>query len=260
MHTPPLDRFLKSVGRIQHHLHTVVVGLASVETGNATKPENLDILWKPADPVGSAREARRFILRATIVLFAEDLKEYATQVLKFRAAARAEEIPSLKSADRIRGLARPGDVEPSYLTIAPLIVSNWRNRIVHHGSNANLTSAEKERFLDQGESIRATYKNVDVSRLLDDFECDRPTLKDVTVLFAMSIRFAKAVDSNLPLPTCAQHVKQWLDAEKLTSDVLLYEKMAANGGSSSPRSRGRQFLRTKSPMLAEPYFNHGVAL
>jgi hypothetical protein len=235
-----------------------VVGLASVETGHATKPEDLDISWKPTDAVGSAREARRFVLRATLILVAEDLKEYATQVLKFRAAAKGEELPSLKSADRIRRLVRPDDVEPSYLTVAPLVVSNWRNRIVHYGSRASLTLTESERFLAQRDSIRAKYKNVDVTRLLEDFECDKPTLKDVTALLAMSIRFVKTVDSNLPLPTCAQHVKQWLDAEKLTPDVLRYEKMAANGGSPNPRLRGRQHLRTKSPMLAEPYFQYGI--
>jgi hypothetical protein len=79
--SPPFNRFLHALGRVQHHLHTVVVGLSAVEKGIATKPDDLDITWSAHDIVGSAREARRFVLRATLVFVAEELTEYAMKAL-----------------------------------------------------------------------------------------------------------------------------------------------------------------------------------
>lgn len=193
MESPPLARFLHSLGKVQHHLHTVVVGLSAVEKGIATKPDDLDITWKAHDIVGSAREARRFLLRATLIFVAEELNEYATHILQYRAhAADGLALPEPR-AERISALAQPHEIDPTFLTVAPLIVCHWRNRIVHRNSNARLTAAEGQRLVAQSESARDSYKGIDVQRLLHDFEEDHPTLKDVTVLLAMSVRFVRQV-------------------------------------------------------------------
>lgn len=258
MESPPLDRFLHALGKVQHHLHTMVVGLAAVEKGIATKPDDLDITWRACDPVGSAREARRFLLRATLIFVAEELKEYATRVLRYRDLLTGRDTLPQDRADRIRALAKPDAVNPTYLGVAPLIVSHWRNRIIHRDSNAKLTSAEKQLLRAHSEPARSSFKGVDVGRLLDDFEADRPTLKDVTVLLAMSIKFVRQVDSTLPQANTSEQVRLWLEAENLLADVLRIEKESATGGHPDPRRRAKQYLLTKAPCLAEPYYLHGI--
>ncbi len=258
MESPPLNRFLHSLGRVQHHLHTVIVGLSAVEKGIATKPDDLDIAWKANDPVGSARESRRFLLRATLIFLAEELKEYVTRVLRYRALISASmQIPGDR-AQRIRALCAIDEIDPNYLTVAPLIVTHWRNRIIHPNSTARLTEAERQLLISQAEAVHDSYKAIDVAQLLCDFDLDQPTLKDVTVLLAMSTRFVRHVDSMLPQPDSSKHVRLWLEAEDMLRDVLELEKEAANGGAPDPRRRAKQYLMTKAPSIAEAYHIHGA--
>lgn len=251
MESPPLRKLLSSLGKVQHHLHTAVVGLSAVETGTARKPADLDISWKANDLVGSAREARQFLLRATLVLVAEELKEYATQVLRYRGQAVPED-----RADRLRSL---GDVDPDYLSIGPLLVSHWRNRIVHRRSRGQLTSGERDTFIRHGAAISDSFKHLDVSQLLEHFEANLPTLKDVTVLLAMSIRFVRLIDSTFPEPDSAAAVRVWLEREDLLTEVMRLEKESRNGGSPDPRGRAKQYLLTAAPTLADVYYAHGTA-
>jgi hypothetical protein len=125
---------------VQHHLHTVVVGLSAVEKKIATKPDDLEIAWRADDAVGSAREARRFVLRSTLIFVAEELNEYAKGVLSYRSLAGGKATILSKRAERIRALADPDEVDPTYLTVAPLIVTHWRNRIVHRNSDSRLAA------------------------------------------------------------------------------------------------------------------------
>lgn len=251
MDSPPLRNFLASLGRVQHHVHTAVVGLAAVESGDARKPDDLDIAWNARDPKGSSREARRFILRSTLVMLAEELSEYAKGVLRFRG----QPIPA-ERAERLDALGR---VAPEYLLVAAVLVSHWRNRIIHRSSKAELAKPQRQSLFNNAETIARDFKNLDVGKLLADFENDQPTLKDVTVLLAMSIRFARAVDTSLAPPDSPAAVKQWLVALDLFKDVERYESQATKGGSQDPRAKGRQFLLTRAPTLAAPYYQHGTA-
>lgn len=234
MESPPLRRFLSSLGRVQHHLYTAIVGLCGVEAGIVDKPVDLDIAWNATDRLGSAREARRFLLQSTLVFTAEELGEYATQVLKYR---RHE--PMAERADRLRAL---GEVNPPYLGIAALLGSHWRNRIIHRRSKARLTNPERQVLIDESATIREAFKNLDVDDLLQGFDTNQPTLKDVTVLLAMSIRFARSVDATLPTPANAAEVRKWLEAEDLLDRVIGIERESKNGGSLDPRRRGKQYL------------------
>jgi len=255
MQTPSLTKFLHSLGKVQHHLHTVVVGLSAVEKGIASKPADLDITWRANDLVGSAREARSFFLRTTLIFASEELKEYATNILKYQ---KPEDALPEGGADRIRALYGFEQIEPDYLSIAPLIILHWRNRIVHRTSNANLTKAERNVLIDNKDALHDAFKHVDVLRLLQDFDKDLPTLKDVTVLLAMSINFVRQIDSGFSVPTSAEEVKRWLVAESLLADVSRIEKEAANGGNPDPRKRAKQFLMTKASSLADPYYAFGI--
>ncbi len=191
------------------------------------------------------------MLRAILVFAAEELKEYATQVLKFRG----EEVPQ----DRTDRLRRLGRVEPHYMSIGPLVVSHWRNRIIHPRSQARLTNTERDALIHDGAAIRESFKHLDIGLLLDHFEKNQPTLKDVTVLLAMSTRFVRLVDARLPELVSPAAVRAWLDAEELLTEVMRLENQARNGGSADPRGRARQFLLTMAPTLADAYYKHGTA-
>jgi len=257
MESPSLVKFLRAVGKAQHHLHTMVIGLSAVERGIATRPDDLDITWKANDLIGSAREARRFLLRATLIFASEELNAYTTSVLRYQNPN--DKLPEGR-VDRMRALDGFNQIEPKHLRVAPLIVSHWRNRIVHRESRANLTTAEKNLLLEHKGAVHDAFKGIDVARLLKDFENDTPTLKDVTVLLAMSIHFVRQIDSKFSSPTDSEQVRHWLDAENLLTEVLRIEKEAANGGNLDPRKRGRQYLLTHAPTLAEPYYAWGVGV
>ncbi len=239
------------MGRAQHHLHTAIVGLHAVERGVAIKPADLDITWKPSDVVGSAREARRFLLTAMIVFAAEELAAYATQVLNWRGG----DLPEHRS-DRLRAL---GLGDPPYLRGAGVMICQWRNRIIHRQSRADLASAERDALRAAADEIRDKYKGLDVQRLLADFDSGHPTLKDVTVLMAMAITFVRQTDALLPAPNDGAAVSRWLKTLGLLEAVATKEIEARNGGSPDPRARGRQFLRTEEPTLADSYYQHGTA-
>src|SRR5260370_25247963 len=121
--SPLLARFLSSFGKVQHHLHTVIVGLSAVEKKTATKPDGLDIDWRADDPVGSAREARHFVLRSTLIFLAEELNEYAKGVLNYPTLAGCKTDIPQKRADRIRSLANPDHLDPTYLPLPPVLAS-----------------------------------------------------------------------------------------------------------------------------------------
>ena len=250
MESPPLRRCLRSLGRVQHHLHTIVVGLEGVEEGVAKKSDELNISWNPSDLIGSSREARQFALRATLVLVAEELNEYSSNILKHRGVL----VPHERS-DRLRGL---GDVEPSYLQLAPLLISHWRNRIIHRRSRAQLTAEERKSLLDQSEAIFQSFQHLDAKDLLDHFEKNQPKLKEVTTLLAMSIRFVRIIDARLPELDNAADVRRWLESEDLLNEVSTLEKESRNSGSLDPRGRAKQYLLTMAPSLADSYYRFGV--
>jgi hypothetical protein len=107
--------------------------------------------------------------------------------------------------------------------------------------------------------IHDSYKRIEIIKLLQDFELDRPTLKEVTVLLAMSINFVRKVDSTLPYPTSPADVRRWLKVENHLDPVLKLEEASTSGGQKDPRKRGKNYLITKSPRLAEAYYRLGAS-
>ena len=257
--SPPLHDFLKSIGKIQHHLHTIVVGLSAVESGAAVKPDDLDITWKVSDPMGSAREARRFALASTLVFVAEGLCEYAKRVLSYRALAAGSEIklPD-ERADRLAAVVKLVDLTPQYIGIAPVLIVHWRNRIVHQGSNASLNMAQEQLLVANAKAAFEAFKNVDVAKLLGDFERNLPTLKDVTVLIAMTVKALRQVDQGLLLPSTSREVRMWLAGYELLPAVERFERAAESGGHRDPRARARHYLNSVAPTLADVYHRFGI--
>jgi hypothetical protein len=227
--------------------------LAAVENGEAAKPEDLTINWDPHDMRGSAREARMFVLRSALVFCAEELGEYVTRVLRYAGETIPDQHP-----DRIRAAVKTYPLAQEFLVAAALLIRHWRNRIVHRSSAASLSKAEKALLHANAETIALVYKGLDLTKLLADFEADRPTLKDTTALLAMSIRFGREIDSHFADIASPHDVRRWLDAEDLTAEVVRLEKQSTNGGRGDRRAAARQFLRTAAPPIANAYYEFGA--
>lgn len=251
MPTPALQHFLNSTGRVVHHLNTLVVGLSAVEVGAATKPTSMDITWAPSDPITSSRQARAFALRSTLVFLAEEINEYIDQITKYPGLKRPSDWSDKKKADRIVWVHQHLEIEADFLMVGAVLVAHWRNRAVHNLSGSRLTDAQKRILISTSEVLGKEFKNLDPHRLLDDFEKNMPSLKDVSSLVAMTIRCVKRLDESIREPSSADDVKEWLDALDLSTQLDRVRRIAMSKGEAS--AGVETFLRTNCPELLEPY-------
>lgn len=75
----------------------------------------------------------------------------------------------------------------NYLVLGPLLLIHWRNKVIHKSSNASLTKEQIKKFKEDNVFIEDNYKNLSIDKLINDFDIDKPTLKDVSSLIAMTI-------------------------------------------------------------------------
>lgn len=250
MNIPALKTFLDDAGKIVHHLNTVAVGLAAVEAGAATRPDGMDISWTPKDPVASGRQARSFVLRTVIVTVAEQLVAFLLTFSRYPGI----DIDLSKVGDRsekLEAVARHFLLAESHLFLGPLLLIHWRNRVIHHSSNASLTKEQQEKLTEHAPLLAEEYKNLDPCLLLNHFYKNSPTLKDVSSLVAMTINLVKKLSSNVPEPTSSAEVRGWIEHLSLAHDLDRVERVGAAKG-----KRWKTvyiFLSTNCPELIEPY-------
>ena len=91
-----------------------------------------------------------------------------------------------------------------------------------------------------------------------DFERNLPTLKDVTVLIAMTVKALRQVDQGLLLPSTSREVRMWLAGYELLPAVERFERAAESGGHRDPRARARHYLNSVAPTLADVYHRFGI--
>ncbi|WP_069297108.1 hypothetical protein [Methylophaga muralis] len=255
MKTPALKRYLDSVGRTVHYLNTVVVGLAGVETEICKKPESLDVSWNPTDPKSSSRLARAYVLKSSIVFLAAELSEYVNELLKLPVCDL--DIPKdANKAERFWRLADRLGIADTDLVIGPLVIIHWRNRIIHHSSNAQLSNAQKEQFKEATSEIAKKYKNLDPALTLRHFEAGNPTLKDVSSLIAMSINCAKAMDEKLSEPNSYEEFMAWIEALGLAEKYERACRVSANA--ANPVSSMSNFFVTHCPGMKKFYEKYGA--
>ncbi len=251
MKTPALKSFLNAVGKVVHHLNTVVVGLSGVESGTCKKPSTLDISWTPSDLTSSSRSARAYTLKSSIVFLAAEISSYVHATLK---SPPCKTISLPKDADKAKKLERVVNhfnITSPDLALGPLLLLHWRNRIIHHNSNAQLTKSERSQFVAASSEIMAKYKNLDPTQTLEHFTKGTPTLKDVSSLLAMSINCAKAIDSALPEPTSMDELLTWIAAMGLEQKFDRAKRVAENSANSEKSMRN--FFTTHCPCLVEYY-------
>lgn len=258
MQTPALREFLSSTGHLVHNLNTAVVGLSSVESGVAVKPSEMDIAWSPKDCQVSGRQARAFVVKASIVFLAEAINVYLSQLIKYPGVEKPTDWTSKDRAERIESVCRRLNQEECVEVVGCILVAHWRNRLIHRTSRAGLTDRQRKILLDASGDIASRYKNLEPHRLLEDFAKGRPTLKDASSLTAMSINWIRSIDRQVPEPTSADDLKAWLDA------ASLYERFDAMRRISAAKGKQEHgmvaFISTHCPHLREAFDKYGASV
>ena len=214
VHSQALNSLLHNIGEAVFVLNTTVVGLDAVEKKHQ-KPDTLDISWEPRDHKIAARKARKFIVESVLIRVSEAIDEFTTALGKLtrfeNALAKLGSNPS--RSERVSAIASAVIDKDDYLISAVVLLVHWRNRIVHVNSTASLKHQEKQIFLKNAITISERYRGLDVSVLLNHFEHQRPTLKDVSSLIAMTINLARKIDAAMQqnltkdeLDGCRSHI------------------------------------------------------
>lgn len=246
----PLSNLLADIGEATASLNTTVVGLDAVEKGHE-KPESLDISWKPNDKRAAARKARKFIVEAVLVRVFEALSAHMNAI---SCLPRFSKVTSGWNGKTPRA-TRIWDVYSlllgeTYLCSAAVLICHWRNRIVHPLSGAKLISSHKKLLRENESEIAEKYKNLSVDCLLCHFEEKRPTLKDVTVLIAMTINLAREADRSLSSNLTKEDFDAWLEYFDVRDAI---EKVEAESKPEKRAASIRRLFRTRAPMLLNGY-------
>lgn len=219
--TPQRSKFKRSFGHANHFLVTIVVGLATVKAG-ATAPETeIPAAWSPKDAKRSAERSEAFAIQGAVVFLMTALDLYLAEVARL-ASHRSPSLQSaLEAATRDRGGLRAkvrafADFSDALGTAELALVEaaiQWRNRLVHPGSNARFNSSLREELARHAYELDSDYRHLDPHRMIISFESggESPSLKEAAGMISATHRFIRAVDSA---------VLKTLDYEQLLEDVL----------------------------------------
>lgn len=249
-----MNKFLREVGESVANLNTVVVGLDAVELGHK-KPINLDISWSPADQKTAARKARRFVLESVLIRVSESVSQYifGVSLLPSSKSIREkwEKCKRVGNAQRLQDISRLFLGTECYLVSGSCLLIHWRNRIVHSKSSANLTNRQLKALRNNEELIRDKYSNLDVSKLLLDFENKKPTLKDVSSLISMTINLVRSIDSKIG-QISKSDLDLFLDYYDLRNKIQRIERETSPMKLANSIER---LFRTEAPELVDVYLD-----
>jgi hypothetical protein len=211
----------------------------------------LNISWNPSDRVAAARKARRFVLEAVLVRVAEAQHEFVqatVQLPKFEAVRKSwSDRTSL--AEKLSALVNETIGADNYLAAGAALLIHWRNRVVHPKSRAELTPLQTKVFLGAATEIETKFAGLSVEKLLEDFDKDRATLKDISSLIAMSIRANRAIDAEVNALSSE-------DLEALLDYYDLRTRIAVIKAETTPSKRCASVLRllqSTAPGLVQSY-------
>jgi hypothetical protein len=251
MKTPAYKPFINAVGKTVHHLNTIAVGLAGVESGACSKPSGLDVSWDPADKRASSRDARLFTLKSTIVFVAEEVCAYNSVIIGSPNIGGITLPENPNRGQKHKSLVKHLNIDEAPLPLGPLFLIHWRNKIIHRKSIVSLTKDEVKTLRGASHEIKESYKNLCVMKLLDDFDRGLPTLKDVSSLIAMTINYVKRVESSIQEPQSKKDFESWLKHINLFSDYERAQRVAAS--KPNPERTMNSFISTNCPELLDVY-------
>lgn len=247
----PLRNFLRQVGESVAHVNTLVVGLDAVENGYS-KPDTLNISWSPSDTKAAALKARRFVLEAVLVRVQQAVSSYIIAISKLERfdEVRASWTGKTKIAQKVKDVGEFSLGSDSYRLAGCCLLLHWRNRLVHRTSNSRLGQSQRKILTDNETEIAASYAAISVTRLLKDFEDQKPSLKDVSTLISMSIRVARELDATLGDLSRS-------DMERMLTHYGLNEKICQLNNRPYNEERREKavlsLLRSEAPSLETPY-------
>jgi len=194
-----LKEFLSRIGSPIHDLNTICVGLDGVERGVCKKTDDLTITWSSKDIPASARKARTFAIKATIVFIVEALLQYFNYLEKHPAVQKKikNALAEDEAAKKVEYLSKEINVTKQYWGSGVLLLIHWRNRIVHSKSNAHLNPVQEKILIDNSKEIYDKHAAIDITRTLKDFYDGEITLKDISTLISMTIRFVRDTDEQI---------------------------------------------------------------
>jgi hypothetical protein len=246
----PLARLRADIGEAVAALNTAVVGLDAVEKGHE-KPQALDVSWAPENKQAAARKARKFIIDAVLIRVFEALYEHTLLIARLPrlSAAKKNWDGNTSHATQIWDIYE-ALLGKTYLVSAAVLLCHWRNRIVHFNSNAKLQAFQKRLLQENELDIAKSYKGLSVDRLLGHFEEKRPTLKDVSVLIAMTLNLAREADQKLSSDLTKEDFDAWLDYFDLKDAIAKVERETKSEKQAA--AIGRLF-QARAPMLLDGF-------
>ena len=199
MSTVFLKRFLDNVGRSIHSLNTVCVGLNGVSSGFATKPEDMDVTWKPGDVATSSAQARIFVIKSTYVFLSTNFEAYLKNICSL-FVSNVKDYSSKSLVEKVEYIYKKAGLnEKNYRLILLKMIIHMRNRIVHLSSKSKLSSSEKDKLLEEKDYIYSNHCHFDIQQMLENFSNSKYTLKDVSTMAANAIYVARIIDEKVCL-------------------------------------------------------------
>lgn len=189
--------FKKMLGGANHLIVTSLVGLEAVERGLIKEiPDDLHAAWGPIDPVISARRARRMILDMALAQAVNSLDVYISWSRRHPALMQ-----NVSLRDQIDGaglsvtakfaalslhynpLSKIDDPSlPKTLVAMVSVMIAWRNRGMHEEHEITITDEHKAQLIKDREAIAARYRGLSVAQMMDGFEKNAPTFKEIASL------------------------------------------------------------------------------
>ena len=257
VHSQALHVLLRDIGKAVFALNTAVVGLDAVEKGHK-KPDTLDISWRPCRPCdrkSAARTSRKFIVESVMIHASEAIHQFALALSKLSRfePARAQWNGNTTTSEKISTVCAIVLDKDDYLVPAVVLLVHWRNRIVHPSSNAKLKHHERQVLLKNKAIISDRYKGLDISKLLDHFEAQRPTLKDASSLIAMTINLARKMDRAMQQDLTKEELDAWLDHYRI---LPMLKKIKAETSPKKYHESVCRLFRSQAPHLLDAYRAH----
>jgi hypothetical protein len=201
--TPARSLFKKMMGQNNHFLITILVGLDSVEAGQATLSPGFSTAWSPRDMRTSARRSRDFAIKALLAWASDSLNTYRRELtsppnLYFsdheRRAINAEEglWLRLECLAQISGAALGAEKDMVELLVV------WRNKVVHTKARDSLKGALSQRLTESQSAIEGAYRGLDIQRAIKSAQGGQaPSFKEITALVSAAQTFVERIDDAL---------------------------------------------------------------
>ena len=254
IHSQPFQILRRDIGEAVFTLNTAVVGLDAVENGHQ-KPAILNISWDPKDRKIAARKSRKFILESVMVRVSEVINQFVSALSKLPKfkAAKQEGANDTSMAEKVAVIATKILEEDDYLIPGVVLLVHWRNRIVHPNSTAQLKPQQRQILLNNKDIIAERYRGLNISKLLNDFENQRPTLKDVSSLIAMTINLARKIDRTMQQNITKDELDAWLGHYQL---LPMLKKIKAETSPHKYRASICRLFMSRAPYLLDTYLVH----